>query len=83
MLERRNAPRTPAEARYAFDYDDVEPPAPAKRAPRDLSPEDRLALGLTAPRMLHSVPEIGGDAAAALHEVLLRGGAVGKDPRKR
>jgi hypothetical protein len=81
LMERHPAmPRTP-EARYAFDYEDVQP----NRGPRafdtfGLSPEDRNALGLTAPRAGDIAPLTTSDAAAALREVLSQG-AVGKTDR--
>lgn len=79
----------PVESRYAFDLDDVQPPLHARKAPRlpaDLAPEDRLALGLTAaPATMHmAAPETHADAATALRDVLVKGGALGKaDARRR
>lgn len=88
MMERPPTPKTPVEHRYAFDLDDVTPRPAARQPPAataDLSPEDRLALGLTAPpRIAHNAPEIHGDAAAALRDVLVKGGALGKtQPRRK
>lgn len=81
--------RTPVESRYAFDIDDVTPqtpaaaPAPAPR--RELTEEDRLALGLASmPHFAHHAPDIRDDATVALREILVNGGALGKvAPKKR
>lgn len=79
MMERRTPVRTPVESRYAFDYSDLEETEPRVPDLRDLGPEDRKALGLTSPKFAHHVPDIGGDAASALRELLAQGGAIGKD----
>lgn len=80
----RAPPHPKAEARYAFDYDDVQP----SKAPRaydtlGLSADDRKALGMTAPRAGEAAPLATPDAAAALRELLAQGAALGKDPRRR
>lgn len=81
MMERPASPRTSVESKYAFDHTDVEQSAP--RAPAaDLTLEDRLALGLSTPRIIHHAPDIRTDAAGALREVLGQGGAIGKTKRR-
>lgn len=67
-------------APVALDWEEVEPETRAHR-PSDalgLSAEDRAALGLSTPRTADLVPHLGGDAQAALAEVLARGAAYGK-----
>lgn len=69
-------------APVALDWEAVEP-EDAPRAPDalGLSAEDRQALGLSMPRTADLVPHLGGDAHAALSEVLARGAAYGKQAR--
>lgn len=68
----------------ALDWEGVEPEA--SKGPSDtlgLSPEDRAALGLSAPRSIDLVPHVGGDAHAALADALARGAAYRKAPQRR
>lgn len=68
----------------ALDWEGVEPEA--TRGPSDtlgLSPEDRAALGLSAPRTIDLAPHVGGDAHAALADALARGAAYRKTPVRR
>jgi hypothetical protein len=70
---------------YELDWEAVEPRhAPAATAPRDLlglTPEDRKALGMTAPRTVDLAPFVVGDASAALQDAMARGASYGKAKR--
>ena len=69
-------------APVALDWDGVEPQdAPRPADALGLSAEDRAALGLSMPRTIDLAPHAGGDAQAALAEVLARGAAYGKQNR--
>lgn len=78
MQNRSNVPPLArSQSKDVLDWDHVEPPAavPAKDV-LGLSPADRAALGLSAPRTMDLVPQVGGDAKTALADVLARGGAM-------
>jgi hypothetical protein len=66
-------------APVALDWEtiELEPETKASDA-LGLSAEDRAALGLSLPRTADLVPHLGGDAHAALADVLSRGAAYGK-----
>lgn len=67
-----------------LDWDDVDPPShDTGRDMLGLSPQDRKALGLSAPRTADlQAPTLGG-SEQALAEVLTRGGAIGKTDFRR
>ena len=72
-------------SREVLDWDHVEPRhIQFGKDVLGLSPEDRQALGLSAPRLTElEAPSLGG-AEAALADVLARGGAIGKaEPRRK
>jgi len=71
-------------AREVLDWDHVEPRnVEIAKDVLGLSPMDRQALGLSAPRAGDlEAPSLGG-AELALAEVLARGGAVGKTDFRR
>lgn len=81
-------PTTPPLARSVsrdvLDWSEVEPrSAHAGKDGLGLSPEDRKALGLSAPRSIDlEAPTLGG-SEQALAEVLARGGAVKPDFRRK
>lgn len=66
----------------ALDWEGVEPETTTAPHPADdlgLSPEDRVALGLSRPTVVGSAhPAQAPDAKAALSDALARGGAYGK-----
>ena len=69
-------------APVALDWEAVEPEdAPQAPDALGLSAKDRAALGMSMPRTADLVPHLGGDAQAALAEVLTRGAAYGKQAR--
>jgi hypothetical protein len=69
-------------APVALDWELIEPEnAPHASDALGLSAEDRAALGLSTPRTADLVPHLGGDAHAALADVLSRGAAYGKPQR--
>lgn len=60
-----------------LDWDRVEASKEARAVDVfGLKPEDRQALGMSAPRTLDLAPQMGGDAGAALVEALGRGAAT-------
>lgn len=71
-------------SREVLDWDHVEPRhVQFGKDVLGLSPEDRQALGLSAPRITDlDAPSLGG-AELALADVLARGGAVGKPEFRR
>lgn len=83
----KSKPDAPPLARSAdrevLDWNLLEPAdPPGARDVLGLSPQDRLALGLSPPaRTMQAHPAVVGDAHAALAEALARGAAVG--PRER
>lgn len=82
-----HAPNTPlakSVSREVLDWDHVEPRhIQFGKDVLGLSPEDRQALGLSAPRITDlEAPALGG-AELALADVLARGGAVGKPEFRR
>lgn len=85
MTKAPASPLARSAATDVLDWDGVEPAPQAK--PRDvfgLKPEDRQVLGLSAARTLDIAPTLGGDAHAALADILARGAALRKaEPRKK
>lgn len=84
MSDRPNLPPLArSQTKDVLDWDHLEPrAAPASKDVLGLSPADRSALGLSAPRTMDTVPQLGGDASAALAEILARGGAMRKTEKK-
>lgn len=82
-MQQRKTPFTARDApSYELEWEVVEPASTAP-GPRDvlgLTPEDRRALGLTAPRTGDFAPTLGGDATDALREAMAHGGSYGKRP---
>ena len=79
-----NPPLAKSVSREVLDWDDVEPREIAfGKDVLGLSPGDRRALGLSAPRLTDlEAPTLGG-AEHALADVLARGGAIGKAEFRR
>ena len=71
-------------ARDVLDWDAVEPRVhvPAKDV-LGLTHQDRAALGMTPAARTADAPTLGGDAHAALADLLSRGAAVGKTEKRR
>lgn len=81
MDPRKSPLRTRDAPSYELDWEAVEQPPAARSGPRDvlgLTPEDRRALGMTAPRTVDLAPNMAGDASEALREAMSRGASYGK-----
>lgn len=64
---------------YELDWEVVEPASEARmRDALGLTPEDRRALGMTAPRTLDLAPTLSGDASEALRDAIVRGASFAK-----
>ncbi|HET6405713.1 MAG TPA: hypothetical protein VFH78_13810 [Candidatus Thermoplasmatota archaeon] len=84
MQKPTTPPLAKSVSRDVLDWDHVEPRrSTTGKDGLGLSPEDRQALGLSAPRTTDlEAPSLGG-AEAALADVLARGGAIGKPEFRR
>lgn len=85
MTKNPDTPPARPTSSYELDWEAVEP-QPSTTEARDVlgfTPEDRKALGMTAPRTIDLAPFILGDANQALHEAMTHGASYGKRPPRK